>query len=226
VDRLKWLLEWAETHLYEVLAALLPGAVGIVLASDWARSLGLSFRLPGTEIAWFVTAYVTGLGLQGLGAAVASVRSPLRLRPRRKDFPDQVLIDCARAHLAKLAGIDEAKLETRDVFNLAYSMLGDKAARYDRFLTLSDLSRSLMLLSAVSVGAFLYAAAAPSGVHLVLRVPGPSTAKALLALVAFLAFWNRRRRYREVSQRLIYPMLIAHCSGEAGTHPGVPPKSP
>ena len=215
-DALRW-LEAAESHTYEVLAILLPGVALLALCPYLLAPFGIAFRPPSGWAPWIIAGYILGFGLQGIGGIashLARLLGEARIPAEATACPPADMVAKAHARVAALARVEECKLSQDDVVPLARVLLGEKAVRYDRFVALADLGRSLMVLAAVSAIAFAAVALWGSPPEPGSRAVNLRLLEAGASVIAFIAFWNRRRRYLDSSQRIVCAMVLLHRAPE------------
>lgn len=197
-------------EIYDLLGIILPGLLALAilstLYSGWAATVAFGKGISGTGLTvLLLCSFAVGQIVQeAADRLVKSLKGPRFFKSSRDAFWVTTSADRVREKIRAESAFD---IETVDAaFDHCLTCIGPQFAKRDTFLAISDLARSLWLLSIISLFPIVIAVLHTEGVKWKFWLAGRALVGWLL--FAYLA-WTRMVRFRQLSEVPVFSIFLA-----------------
>jgi hypothetical protein len=205
-------------EIYDLLGTLVPGLLALTLAvitfSGWHAAVGLAGRMTGTVFTMILLlAFAAGQIVQeAADKLVKTIRGERFFKQPRDRYWKSPASAAVRQKINTESGIQLDTVD--DAFDYCLTRIGDRFAKRDTFMAISDLARCLWLLSILGLIPLIHGAADILDMHTRIYFIG----EGVLALVTFSYLaWIRMLRFRELSDLPVFRSFLAlNASSDTG----------
>jgi hypothetical protein len=197
-------------EIYDLLGTLVPGLLALGLSvitfSSWHAAIGLAGRMTGTMFTLLLLlGFAAGQIVQeAADKLVKTFRGGRFFKQARDRFWKSPASEAVRQKINTESGIRLAAVD--DAFDYCLTRIGDRFAKRDTFMAISDLARCLWLLSILGLIPLIHGAVA----ILDLRARVYFIGEGALAIAAFSYLaWIRMLRFRELSDLPVFRCFLA-----------------
>jgi hypothetical protein len=207
-------------EIYDLLGIILPGLLALAICSTIHSGLSgtvvLAKGISGSGLTLLLLcSFAAGQIVQEASDRLVKLfKGPRFFKSSRDAFWSTVSADRVRARIRTEADLD---VETVDAaFDHCLTCIGSLFAKRDTFLAISDMARSLWLLSIVSLWPLAVEVKHMQGLKWKLWLAG----RALMgcSLLAYLS-WTRMVRFRQLSEVPVFNIFLAQVHPPVGGKP-------
>jgi hypothetical protein len=197
-------------EVYDLLGTLVPGFLAMVLVAsffwDWHAIAAVAAKMSATTLTLLIfVSFAAGQIVQEAGDwLIKRIRGPRFFKRSRDDFWASASSQAVRD---KIRSESSASIDSSDAaFDYCLTTIGSRFPRRDVFLAVSDLARSLCLLSLLALVPVAHAVLQVNGV--VGRIWFGGRALAVVLIFGLLA-WSRMVRFRALSEVTVFHIFLA-----------------
>jgi hypothetical protein len=197
-------------EIYDLLGIILPGLIALAIFSTihlgWSGTVALGKGISGSGLTvLLLCSFAAGQIVQEASDRLVKLfKGPRFFKSSRDAFWGTASADRVRTKIRTEAALD---VETVDAaFDHCLTCIGPLFAKRDTFLAISDMARSLWLLSIVSLLPIGVEVAHTQGLKWKLWLAGRAALGC--SLLAYLA-WTRMLRFRQLSEVPVFNIFLA-----------------
>ena len=207
-------------EVYDFLGVLLPGLFALALASFIFSGAASVVRLfhdisgPNLTLLLFCGFAAGQLVQEAADRSLKLLKGPRFFKASRDAFWKTAAADEIRQKIKQQSNLDIASVDA--AFDYCLTCIGSKFVKRDTFLAISDLARSMWLLSIVCIVPTIL-----SAIHKVstrARLIGGGEGLIFTILAAYLA-WSRMVRFRQLSDVTVFNVFLASSSTSSSDKP-------
>jgi hypothetical protein len=205
-------------EIYDLLGTLVPGFLAMLVIasffSDWHAIAAVADKMSGTTLTLLILlSFAAGQIVQEAGDwLIKRICGPRFFKRSRDDFWASSFSEAVRK---KIQSESSVTIDSADAaFDYCLTSIGSKFPRRDIFLAVSDMARSLWLLSLLVLIPIVHAIFHINGV--LARVWFGSRAVVVVVLIGYFA-WSRMVRFRVLSELPVFHVFLATSASASST---------
>lgn len=207
-------------EIYDLLGTLVPGMLALALATitfvGWNAGMTLASKMTGTEFTLLLfLAFASGQLIQeGADKLVKTLWGHRFFKQARDLYWRSAVSVTVRKKITTESGMEISEVD--DAFDYCLTRVGDRFVKRDTFLAISDLARSLWLLSILGLVPVVHGAIGLPDIRTRLSWIIEGVAAAIV--LSYLA-WLRMVRFRELSDLPVFRSFLALSLGSGTDKP-------
>lgn len=197
-------------EVYDLLGTIVPGlltiALALIMVCGWSRAFLLMGHLTGTILtAALLGAFAVGQIIQeAADRLVKAIKGPRFLKAGRDSFWNSSEMALVREKIDRESGLQMDSVDT--AYDFCLTCIEGRFSKRDTFVAISDLARSLWLLSLLAVLPTIQASVFPPANF---RRGLLACCGVLSAAIFALLAWSRMVRFRLLSDLTVFRVYLA-----------------